>query len=166
MISALKTAVVSMEQYSLFCPCTESIPQALRWQKCRKCRERYFGSSLCSILTFFASLCCIFFLLPMVPLAHHICCSINFFKNSMFLIKVIKNKRKFGINRHRSLTPRSAPKSVLLKSDFKDRGEAVTNHVPFSSTSSYGSGTTSSPGAASAPATGPSRAWETRQTWK
>ena len=42
----------------------------------------------------------------------------------------------------------------------------VTNHLPFSSTSSYGSGTTSSPGAESAPTTGLSQAWETKQTLK
>lgn len=40
----------------------------------------------------------------------------------------------------------------------------ATDPLPFSSTSSCGSGTTSSPGAESAPATALSQAWKRRQT--
>ena len=135
-------------------------------RKCQKCRGRYFGSSLCSVLISFIPLLCI------LPAASGPCSPPHMLqyehlkKKSKSLRKVTKNKTKLGINRHGSLTLRSASKSVLLKSVFKDHREMVTNHLPFSSTSSYGSGTMSSPGAESAPTTGLSQAWETRQASK
>lgn len=91
------------------------------------------------------------------PLAHQAAGWISE-EQRMSLRKVIKNKPKLDLNRHRSLTPCSASRSVL-----KDEG---MNHLPFSSTSSYGSGTTSSPAAVSAPATGLSPTLETKETLK